>query len=264
MASRFSRLAAAGALTAFLIGGMTATSFADAGGNGKGAEHANEHAGANENAANNPHAAEAAAEESSGASTESETATAASSSSSSTSTRGCNQTPYGSGGSGANTGGAYDDTCEPAPSGNGNGGGKATGKPAAGTVGKADEKNPPGQQPGPNDKNKGYECDGNKGIARTNPAHTGCATTNNPPPDDETDTQVEGETLTRVTPKTTTTGSSTPATEVLGVVFERPAGSLAVTGTEVKGTALAGAALVLLGSAFVLAARRRRTEATID
>ena len=265
MASRLSRLAAAAALTLFLVGGAMATSaFAEAGGNGKGAEHANDHAGANEHAANNPNAAE----ESAAASTESNsdstaTASAASSTSSSTS-GGCNQTPYGSGGSGANTGGAYDDNCQPAPSGNGNGGGKATGKPAAGTVGKADEKNPPGQQPGPNDKNNGYECDGNKGIARTNPAHTGCkTTTNNPPPDDETETKVEGESLTRVTPKTTTT-SSTPATEVLGVVFERPAGTLAVTGAEVKGTAVAGMTLVLLGSALALAARRRQTEATTD
>jgi hypothetical protein len=267
MASRFSRLAAAGALTAFLIGGMTATSFAEAGGNGQGAEHANEHAGANDNAANNPHAEEeAAAEESAGASTESETATASAASSAAATTSagnpnaGCNQTPYGSGGNGANTSGPYNDTCDGSPSANGNGGGQATGKPCAGCVGKADEKNPPGQQPGPNDKNKGYECDGNKGIGKGNPAHTGCTQTNTPPPDDETDTEVEGETLTRVTPGTTT---STP-TEVLGAVFERPAGSLAFTGAEVKGTALAGMVLVLLGATLALAARRRRAEATTD
>jgi LPXTG-motif cell wall-anchored protein len=59
-------------------------------------------------------------------------------------------------------------------SGNGNGGGKAVGKPCAGCVGKADNKNPPGQKPGPQDHNNGYECDGNHGIAKTNPAHTGC------------------------------------------------------------------------------------------
>ena len=28
--------------------------------------------------------------------------------------------------------------------------------------------------PGPQDHNNGYECDGNNGIAKTNPAHTGC------------------------------------------------------------------------------------------
>jgi hypothetical protein len=86
----------------------------------------------------------------------------------------CDQTPYGPDGNGANTSGPYDDTCDGSPSGNGNGGGNATGKPCAGCVGNADEKNPPGQQPGPQDHNNGYECDGNNGIAKTNPAHTGC------------------------------------------------------------------------------------------
>ena len=67
---------------------------------------------------------------------------------------------------------------------NGNGNGNATGKPCAGCVGRADNKNPPGQgqeyptivdgrliQP---DTNQGYECDGNNGIGKTNPAHTLC------------------------------------------------------------------------------------------
>lgn len=63
---------------------------------------------------------------------------------------------------------------------NGKGEGNAYGKPAAGTVGNADHKNPPGQMPtgaddGNNgDGNNGYECDGNEGIGKTNPAHTGC------------------------------------------------------------------------------------------
>ncbi len=60
------------------------------------------------------------------------------------------------------------------PSMNGNGNGKAVGKPAAGTVGNADSKNPPGQAPDGGDANNGYECDGNNGIGKTNPAHTGC------------------------------------------------------------------------------------------
>jgi hypothetical protein len=77
-------------------------------------------------------------------------------------------------GTGANVTGPYDSTRNGSPSGNGNGNGQATGKPCAGCVGKADNKNPPGQQPGPEDHNNGYECDGNHGIARTNPAHTGC------------------------------------------------------------------------------------------
>jgi len=48
------------------------------------------------------------------------------------------------------------------------------GKPCAGCVGKADNKNPQGQRPNGSDHNAGYECDRNHGIGRTNPAHTGC------------------------------------------------------------------------------------------
>jgi hypothetical protein len=79
----------------------------------------------------------------------------------------------------ANDGGSY--TSDPnwveAPSGNGQG--KA--RPCAGCVGKADNKNPPGQAPDGTDSNNGYECDGNSGIARTNPAHTSCTPTTQPP-----------------------------------------------------------------------------------
>src|SRR4051794_9183717 len=70
-------------------------------------------------------------------------------------------------------GGAYCSTRDGSPSLNGNGGGQATGKPCAGCVGKADNKNPPGQAPDGSDANAGYECDRNHGIGRTNPAHTG-------------------------------------------------------------------------------------------
>jgi LPXTG-motif cell wall-anchored protein len=80
-------------------------------------------------------------------------------------------------GHGANVHGSYDSTRDGSPSGNGNGGGQAKGKPCAGCVGKADNKNPKGQAPdGPTDNNRGYECDGNHGIGRSNPAHTGCTT----------------------------------------------------------------------------------------
>ncbi|HEY3238885.1 MAG TPA: hypothetical protein VGL92_04920 [Acidimicrobiia bacterium] len=77
---------------------------------------------------------------------------------------------------GANTDGAYtsDPTAPEAPSLNGNGDGNAYGKPCAGCVGKADDKNPPGQFPDGSDANAGYECDTNSGIGQTNPAHTGC------------------------------------------------------------------------------------------
>ena len=72
-------------------------------------------------------------------------------------------------------GGPYCSTRTGAPSLNGNGNGAADGKPCAGCVGKADNKNPPGQLPNGSDPNAGYECDRNHGIGRTNPAHTGCS-----------------------------------------------------------------------------------------
>ncbi|MDX6214268.1 MAG: hypothetical protein QOF82_3355 [Frankiales bacterium] len=78
-------------------------------------------------------------------------------------------------GNGANVPGPYDTTCDGTASGNGQGNGAANGKPCAGCVGNADNKNPPGQQPGPQDANAGYECDINKGVAKGNPAHSGCA-----------------------------------------------------------------------------------------
>lgn len=71
-------------------------------------------------------------------------------------------------------GGAYCSTRDGSPSANGVGAGKATGKPCAGCVGRADNKNPRGQRPNGSDHNAGYECDGNQGIGQTNPAHTGC------------------------------------------------------------------------------------------
>jgi hypothetical protein len=81
----------------------------------------------------------------------------------------------GASGHGANHSGPYDRNFTGAPSGNGNGNGKATGRPCAGCVGNADNKNPKGQYPNAaTDGNNGYECDGNHGIGRTNPAHTGC------------------------------------------------------------------------------------------
>jgi hypothetical protein len=73
-------------------------------------------------------------------------------------------------------GGPYCSTRDGSPSANGNGGGQAIGKPCAGCVGKADNKNPRGQMPNGSDANAGYECDTNHGIGRTNPAHTGCTT----------------------------------------------------------------------------------------
>lgn len=88
------------------------------------------------------------------------------------------------GGRGANPGtpegcGAYCSTRDGSASGNGKGG-AGTGKPCAGCVGRADNKNPPGQHEDGSDRDNGYECDGNSGIGRTNPAHTGCSRTVTP------------------------------------------------------------------------------------
>lgn len=83
---------------------------------------------------------------------------------------------------GANVPGTYSNNgCQPVsdclPSANGKG--NATGRPAAGSVGNADSKNPPGQakKNGGNpfdDGDSGYECDLNSGIGMGNPAHAGC------------------------------------------------------------------------------------------
>ena len=88
-------------------------------------------------------------------------------------------------------GGNYENTCPAGPSQNGAGNGNANGKPCAGCVGNADDKNPPGQATsGPTDHNNGYECDqkgrsaneGNNGVGYGNPAHTGCEGDTTPPP----------------------------------------------------------------------------------
>ena len=72
------------------------------------------------------------------------------------------------------TAGSYCSTRDGSPSENGKGDGEAKGKPCAGCVGKADNKNPKGQYPDGSDHNAGYECDRNQGIGKGNPAHTGC------------------------------------------------------------------------------------------
>jgi hypothetical protein len=77
----------------------------------------------------------------------------------------------------ANTTGVYSGTSTGAPSLNGHTPTKSK-KPCAGCVGNADQKNPPGQLPDAvRDGNNGYECDGNRGIALGNPAHSGCIVT---------------------------------------------------------------------------------------
>lgn len=76
---------------------------------------------------------------------------------------------------GTGSGRVYDSTCDGVASKAGNGGGTAGGRPCAGCVGNADYKEPAGQlKDGDHDGNAGYECDGNNGVARSNPAHTSC------------------------------------------------------------------------------------------
>lgn len=93
------------------------------------------------------------------------------------------ETTSSSGGNGANQSGPYDPSGVGAPSGNGRSDQNNGNRPCAGCVGNADAKNPPGQLPGGSDPNNGYECDGNQGVGKTNPAHSGCGskTTTTPP-----------------------------------------------------------------------------------
>ena len=117
-------------------------------------------------------------------------------------------------GTGANqTDGPYRSNRHGAESLNGNGNGEATGKPCAGCVGRADNKEPQGQMPDAvSDGNNGYECDGNNGIAKTNPAHTGCSPEDTVVPETPPTTEVQGE------------NESKGGTEVLGehIVREVP------------------------------------------
>ena len=69
---------------------------------------------------------------------------------------------------GKGSGGEYDSTCDGTV---GRQGGGGNGK-CAGCDGRADNKDPKGQSR--NDRNNGYECDNNGGIAKGNPAHSRC------------------------------------------------------------------------------------------
>ncbi|HEX8870259.1 MAG TPA: hypothetical protein VF821_31640 [Lentzea sp.] len=152
-------------------------------------------------------------------------------------------------GNGANVHGPYDSTRDGSPSQNGNGEGEANGKPCMGCVGKADNKNPQGQQPGGSDANKGYECDANHGVGRGNPAHTGC----NP-----------GQTPTSTPPTTPpSTKTETPPPPPGGGAPQTPAAQsadvdeLAFTGFDVLPFAVGGVALV--GAGVLMTRRSRRS-----
>ena len=183
-------------------------------------------------------------------------------------------------------GGPYCSTRNGSPSGNGNGKGKAVGKPCAGCVGKADNKNPHGQYPNGSDHNKGYECDGNHGIGRTNPAHTGCKSVT-PPPKPPVVTPPPKPPVVPppppkppvvkppvVTPPTVTPPKNRPPTvlgtqavggmtpTVLGTSAVAPAGVLPSTGASSDLSLMGFGGLGLVTAGAVLLARRRRGSST--
>ncbi|HEU0132000.1 MAG TPA: hypothetical protein VFQ85_13510 [Mycobacteriales bacterium] len=149
---------------------------------------------------------------------------------------------------GANNGGdcgAYCSTRDGSPSGNGNGKGEAKGKPCAGCVGKADNKNPPGQQPDGTDHNAGYECDRNHGIGRTNPAHTGCTpaptvqptvTPTTPPPCVPTETEPCGTPTACVPTEAEPCGTPTPCVPAEGAPCGNPTPTPSVLPTTLTQT----------------------------
>jgi hypothetical protein len=90
-------------------------------------------------------------------------------------------------GRGANTSGPFD------PHNVGQGDNQGNGNaPANGTVGNADDKNPPGQVK--NGGDSGYECDDNSGVGNNggNPAHSGCAPDDDACPDGDHNGDMEG------------------------------------------------------------------------
>jgi LPXTG-motif cell wall-anchored protein len=173
-------------------------------------------------------------------------------------------------GNGANGSGPYNSTRNGSPSGNGNGNGQGVGKPCAGCVGKADNKNPLGQLPNGSDHNNGYECDGNHGIGRTNPAHTGCRTTTPPTPPPTTPPTTpppgcvsecapghQGVPTALITPSPEIVAAGLPSNQVVSAT--RAAGALAFTGADIAATVLAAVGAVILGIAAVWLTRRRRS-----
>jgi len=150
-------------------------------------------------------------------------------------------------GHGANTfPGPYTSTRDGSPSLNGNGDGLAVGQPCAGCVGKADNKNPPGQFPNGSDPNAGYECDTNSGIGRTNPAHTGCVSS---PPQPVAPPIV-------VTP-VSLSGVRIPSVSVPSIVR----GGLPNTGAGVLILVLVALGAISAGTAMTVLGRRRLTRA---
>ena len=179
-----------------------------------------------------------------------------------------------SNGVGANVSGPYDSTRDGSPSLNGNGDGNAIGQPCAGCVGGADNKNPPGQLPGPSDLNAGYECDRNNGIGNTNPAHTGCVDNVVTPPVTPPVVTPPVVTPPVVTPPVVTPPGLTPvsitppsavatqpaAVQSAGVTSPRPA-ALAFTGSNILLELLVGILALGLGVTMLVRSRLQRRHA---
>ena len=160
------------------------------------------------------------------------------------------QHPGNQNGANANPG-PYSSTRNGAPSLNGNGNGAAVGKPCAGCVGKADNKNPPGQFPNGSDPNAGYECDTNSGIGRTNPAHTGCVSS--PPQPVAPPITVSPVSLSGVSIASVTI----PSVSVPSIVR----GELPKTGAGVLILVLVALSAISAGTAMTVLGRRRLTRA---
>ncbi|MFI0805068.1 LPXTG-motif cell wall anchor domain-containing protein [Amycolatopsis lurida] len=166
-------------------------------------------------------------------------------------------------GHGANKHGPYDSTRDGSPSANGNGGGEAAGKPCAGCVGKADNKNPPGQLPGGSDANAGYECDRNHGVGRGNPAHTACVPDRTPPatkPPVETPPPggSHGEVVRpAVVPEAAHAAAVAPRAGGAVSAAASPS-SLAKTGFDLEPVLLTGLGSLAAGAALYAGTRRRR------
>ena len=170
------------------------------------------------------------------------------------------QHPGNQNGANANPG-PYSSTRDGSPSLNGNGNGLAVGQPCAGCVGKADNKNPPGQFPDGPDPNAGYECDTNNGIGKTNPAHTGCVST---PPTPVTPPVVVTPPV-MVTPVVTPNPASAlaapvslPSVSIPSVSLPTAAGAtLPVTGGDVLILVLVALGAIAAGGGMTVMARRR-------
>jgi hypothetical protein len=167
-------------------------------------------------------------------------------------------------GHGANTHGPYDSTRSGAPALNGNGVGNAVGRPCAGCVGKADNKNPHGQMPGGSDPNAGYECDRNHGIGRTNPAHTGClATSTTPAASSGTSSSSSPGGSSSSLPSAQSHGVSAATSSQPGASSAPPAANLASTGVSVSTAIQAAIAMVLVGACLLIFRKHRTTGAHV-